>query len=118
MFGSTIAEYVFRCSKASTLVDGNRAVRKAVDIDWYGAGCTKAKAIKCVDIMHNVSELPIKTDQSAYEFAKVYLPELQELLHALCPTEGSHTAHIELWDLAELSVMEKEEELRRYENSN
>lgn len=78
-FAETVAGIVFYVTEISQKSDGNRAVRKAIDLRHYAAGPPESQDLKCADIIHNVPSI-VQFDP---EFAWVYLKEKEQLLNAL-----------------------------------
>lgn len=86
-FGLLVAAYVDELTDVSKPEDGNRAVRKAIDLAHTAQASPAAKTIKLADLLHNTSS--IRTYDP--EFAKVYLVEKRALLEVL--TEGDPTLY-------------------------
>lgn len=78
-FGAEVAGLVDDLSDVSTLADGNRAARKAIDRAHTARAHPKAKTIKALDLVHNTASI-VACDRS---FSLVYLPEKALLLNVL-----------------------------------
>ncbi len=89
-FGSNVAELVGWLTKVSRKEDGNRAMRKLIDMQHIAAAPAAAKTIKLADLIDNCKSI-VSRDS---EFAKVYLHEKAELLQVLLDGDAS------LWDQA------------------
>lgn len=84
-FGPIVAMYVADLTDVSRPVDGNRAVRKSIDLAHTAKACADAKTIKLADLLSNTASIV------AYDpgFARVYLKEKAALLAVLA--EGDAT---------------------------
>jgi (p)ppGpp synthase/HD superfamily hydrolase len=89
-FGKEIAELVDQVTDISKPEDGNRAVRKALDLEHLASASPDAKTLKLADLIDN-SESITRYDTG---FAKVYMKEKEALLKVL--TEGNKV----LWKMA------------------
>lgn len=78
-FGEEVAKLVAWLSDISTLSDGNRKVRKAIDRDHIASASAEAHTIKLADLVDNTASI-VKHDP---DFAKVYMREKLELLEVL-----------------------------------
>lgn len=80
-FGGTVARHVFWLTDISKQknIQGNRAVRKAIDRDHIHKAPAEEQFIKLADLMHNTSSI-VQHDKS---FAKVYLREKALILDGL-----------------------------------
>jgi (p)ppGpp synthase/HD superfamily hydrolase len=78
-FGSEVAELVGWLTKISRPGDGNRARRKALDLNHLAKAPAAAKTIKLADLVDNT--LTVKDRDPA--FWRVYRPEKQALLQVL-----------------------------------
>lgn len=78
-FGPWIVTLVSELTDVSRKTDGNRKLRKQMDLEHLATACALAQTVKVADIMSN-SESIFKY---APKFAKVYLPEKAALLQAL-----------------------------------
>jgi (p)ppGpp synthase/HD superfamily hydrolase len=96
VFGVRIAGLVENLTDVSRPEDGNRGIRKAIDLRHTAAADPVAKTIKLADLIDNTKTI------TAFDknFAKVYMHEKQRLLEVL--KEGDST----LWALAN-SMVEK-----------
>lgn len=86
-FGYSIAEMVHQLSDVSQSSDGNRAVRKAIDLQHTAKAWPKTKTVKLADLISNTSSI-CKHDE---KFAAVYMAEKRDLLKVL--TEGDATLY-------------------------
>lgn len=84
-FGATVAKYVDGLTDVSTLEDGNRAERKALDRAHTAVQCPEVKTIKLADLIHNTLSIEAH-DPSFY---KIYRAEKIALLEYL--SEGDKT---------------------------
>lgn len=78
-FGTVIADLVFWLTDQSTLADGNRVVRKAIDRKHTLASPHDAQFIKLADLIDNTVSIA-KNDEG---FAKVYFIEKQLILNGM-----------------------------------
>lgn len=78
-FGATVAKYVDGLTDVSTLEDGNRAERKALDRAHIAVQCPEVKTIKLADLIHNTLSIEAH-DPSFY---KIYRAEKIALLEHL-----------------------------------
>ncbi len=78
-FGDGVAAMVEMVTDVSRLQDGNRAIRKLIDLEHLSLANPDAKTIKLADLIHN-SESINKHDQN---FARIYMAEKRELLKVL-----------------------------------
>jgi (p)ppGpp synthase/HD superfamily hydrolase len=90
VFGDTVAELVEMLTDKSKPEDGNRAVRKQIDLEHTAVASADAKTIKLADLIDNSTSI-IERDK---EFAKIYLNEKSKLLNVL--KEGN----TKLWEEA------------------
>lgn len=88
MFGADTARLVSDLSDVSRPEDGNRAVRKAIDLEHTAAADPRAKTIKCMDLVHNTASIV----KFAPGFARVYLPEKARILERIsdCSDPRAH----------------------------
>lgn len=89
-FGEDISDLVEMLTDVSKPTDGNRKIRKAIDLVHISVASPRAKTIKLADLIDNTSSI-MEHDP---EFAVVYLEEKKALLSVL--REGDRT----LWKLA------------------
>ena len=82
MFGNEVADLVYWLTDVSRPEDGNRAVRKNIDLLHIAGASPAAKTIKLADIISNSRSI-LTHDR---KFAQVYIPEKAALLSVL--TEG------------------------------
>lgn len=78
-FGINIARYVKGLTEVSKPTDGNRAMRKSRDRDWYASQSPDVQTIKVLDMISNT----VSIKEHDPEFWKVYRNEKLELLNAL-----------------------------------
>ena len=78
-FGSTIASLVADLTDVSKPSDGNRKVRKHLDLLHNGQGSAQAKTIKLADLIDNTKSI-VSFDPN---FARKYMDEKQALLKVL-----------------------------------
>ena len=90
VFGSEIANLVEMLTDVSKPSDGNRSVRKAIDLEHTAKASSQAKTIKLADLIDNTQSI-VKYDKG---FAKIYLAEKLLLLEVLRDGDAS------LWDMA------------------
>jgi (p)ppGpp synthase/HD superfamily hydrolase len=81
-FGSEVYFMVAKLTNTSRPEDGNRAKRKAKDLEWIQTGSPHAKTVKLADLISNTASI-VTYDP---KFAAVYLTEKRALLGVL--TEG------------------------------
>jgi (p)ppGpp synthase/HD superfamily hydrolase len=79
MFGPAIADIVAGVTDVSTLADGNRATRAAIDRNHVAAASEKSQIVKAFDIISNTSSIA-NLDR---KFAAVYLPEKKKVAEVL-----------------------------------
>jgi len=94
MFGPTVGDMVEQLTDVSKAEDGNRAVRKAIDLQHTAQACPAAKTVKLADLISNSSSITAHDP----EFAKVYLAEKRALLEVL--REGDPTLYQMAYDIA------------------
>lgn len=78
-FGPLITGFVKEVTDVSKPEDGNRSVRKKLDLDHLAQSSPAGAAIKLADLISNAKDI-VKHDHS---FARVYLKEKLELLKVL-----------------------------------
>jgi (p)ppGpp synthase/HD superfamily hydrolase len=78
-FGTEVAELVGWLTDVSKKDDGNRAVRKQMDLEHTAQAPAAAQTIKLADLISNTSSI-VKNDP---KFAETYLKEKQALLKVL-----------------------------------
>jgi len=77
LFGRKVARLVAEVTNPSKLIDGSRAVRKAIDHEHLKKASPEGMSIKLADIVDNTPSIV----KHAPEFArKKYLPEMRALL--------------------------------------
>lgn len=84
-FGPIVAMYVADLTDVSRADDGNRAVRKAIDLAHTAKACADAKTIKLADLLSNTASI-VAHDP---DFARVYLKEKTALLKVLVEGDAS-----------------------------
>lgn len=100
-FGEVVTGYVDGLTDVSKPSDGNRAQRKALDLEHLAGAGFEIQSIKLCDLMHNTASI-VKYDK---DFARVYLPEKERLLAVL--TKG----HPQLISKAKQSLSAAKEQL-------
>lgn len=83
-FGSTVADLVLEVTEVSR-PGPPRAVRKALDRDHFARASSWGQSIKLADVAHNAGGIAT-TDP---KFARIYLPELEDLLRVLTAGDES-----------------------------
>lgn len=78
-FGSDVAKLVSWLTDVSQLSDGNRKIRKNIDLQHSAAAPAEAQSIKLADLISNSISI-VQHDQN---FAKVYLREKAALMQVL-----------------------------------
>lgn len=78
-FGEDIANLVLDLTDVSTPSDGNRVVRKSIDLKHLAAASARAKTVKLADLINNCIDI---TRHDA-RFAVTYLAEMSALLAVL-----------------------------------
>lgn len=78
-FGNEVASLVDMLTNVSTLKDGCREIRKAIERHHISRACDDAKTIKLADIIDNVPDI-VKNDPV---FAKTYIREKIDMLNVL-----------------------------------
>jgi (p)ppGpp synthase/HD superfamily hydrolase len=97
-FGPLVARFVLDLTDISKPTDGNRRMRKDIDLHHTAAAHPKAKTIKLADLIDNTRSI-VQYDP---KFAVTYLKEKRALLGVL--REGDKT----LWDrAAKIAGLEK-----------
>jgi (p)ppGpp synthase/HD superfamily hydrolase len=86
-FGPHVARLVAELTDISRPEDGNRAARKAMDLEHTARACPEAKTIKLADLIDNSRSI-VERDP---KFAIVYLEEKRRLLEVL--REGDPTLY-------------------------
>lgn len=94
MFGPTVGDMVEQLTDVSKPEDGNRATRKAIDLQHTAKASPAAKTIKLADLISNSSSIAAHDP----EFAKVYLAEKRALLQVL--REGDPTLYQMAYNIA------------------
>ncbi|HMK66383.1 MAG TPA: HD domain-containing protein, partial [Thermodesulfobacteriota bacterium] len=78
-FGPTLAKLVLELTDVSRPGDGNRAVRKTIDLNHLALASPRAKTVKLADLIDNCQDI-CKHDPA---FAGVYIAEMNALLGVL-----------------------------------
>ena len=79
VFGHDVGEGVRFTTDISTKADGNRAIRKAKDLQHYASGDWRSQSVKVADLLSNTRTIvPLDMD-----FATVYIPEKRRMVDAL-----------------------------------
>ncbi len=78
-FGFPIAALVLELTDISKAEDGNRKIRKRIDLEHLASASINAKTIKLADLIHNSKSI-LEYDS---KFAKVYMREKADLLDVL-----------------------------------
>lgn len=86
-FGSEVAELVSWLTDVSKPADGNRAVRKQLDLEHTAQAPAAAQTIKLADLISNTASIV----QHDLKFAETYLKEKAALLRVL--TKGDPTLY-------------------------
>lgn len=79
LFGARVEDFVFDLTDVSKPEDGNRAVRKTLDLEHLRSATFEAQLIKCADLIDNTRSIALYDAA----FAKIYLPEKISLLSAM-----------------------------------
>lgn len=87
LFGPKVAELVENLTDVSKKTDGNRKVRKAIDLAHTAQACPEAKTIKLADLISNATDI-VRNDP---DFGRIYIQEKEALLKVL--TEGDARLH-------------------------
>jgi (p)ppGpp synthase/HD superfamily hydrolase len=90
-FGNEITDLVGWLTDVSKLEDGNRKVRKQLDLDHTAESPPAAKTIKCADLISNCKSI-VQYDP---DFARVFLHEKERLLNVM--TEADPGLLAEAW---------------------
>jgi len=91
-FGDHVASMVSDLTDVSTLDQGNRATRKAIDREHSAQASPEAQTVKLADLIDNTESI-VSNDRN---FAKVYLAEKRLLLDVL--TKGDETLLKMAWE--------------------
>jgi (p)ppGpp synthase/HD superfamily hydrolase len=89
-FNDEVCRLVSEVTNVTTLADGNRATRKALERKHLATASPDAQTIKLVDILDNVGSIFINDPG----FAKIYLAEKRAVLDILTAGDAN------LWSLA------------------
>lgn len=79
LFGDTVSLYVVGLSDVTTLADGNRAKRKAIERDRLANSFPSIQTVKVADLISNARSICVHDP----DFAKVFMVEMEELLMVL-----------------------------------
>ena len=96
LFGYRVTKLVIGITQVSVPGDGNRAIRKALDLAFLAAQSPDVKTIKLADMIHNSISI-IEYDK---RFSRIYMSEMRQLIEVL--RSGSSV----LWDRAN-EIVEK-----------
>ena len=86
-FGYGIRYIVGDLTDVSKPEDGNRAMRKAIDLEHTRNACTAAHNVKLVDLYHNTMSIAVHDKN----FARTYLREKLKVLHAISDNPKVHS---------------------------
>lgn len=86
-FGDVVADLVSDLTDVSKPEDGNRAIRKAKDLEHTANASADAQTIKLADLLSNTKSI-VAHDAN---FARIYLAEKSKMLDVL--TKGDATLH-------------------------
>lgn len=101
-FGETVARYVVGLTDVTTLADGNRKFRKAIECARLAATCAEVQTIKAADLYCNTLSI---TMHDVRFLKKAYLPEAQALYHALTKADPGIRMELNaILDVAEATV--------------
>lgn len=106
-FGLDVAALVEMLTDISTKEDGNRFIRKQIDLAHTAQASREAKTIKLADLIDNTKTI-VEYDKN---FARVYLDEKARLLNVL--VEGDAF----LYEIAWRSLIEGQKQLIQHELS-
>lgn len=101
VFGERVALLVIEVTNVSRLEDGNRAVRKRLDLEHLARSSADGATIKLADLIDNTSSI-VKHDK---DFARAYLREKEALLKVL------RHGNAELWKRAYETLQAAQREL-------
>ncbi len=90
MFGYQVAKMVYGLTDVSKLTDGNRGVRKEIDLQHTAKADPNTKTIKLADLIDNSKTIIVCGDG----FARIYMAEKKKLLRVLKAGDAG------LWDIA------------------
>ena len=94
LFGHQVTNLVWWLTDVSKPSDGNRAIRKEIDLKHLAKASPEAQTIKLADIIDNARDIQVYDPK----FSVVYLKECRNLLNVL--REGDET----LFNLAEFII--------------
>lgn len=94
-FGASIASLVEQVTDVSKPSDGNRKVRKALDLEHLAGASPEGQTIKLADLIDNAQDIQ-KNDP---DFAVVYMREKRELLKVL--TKGDRGLYNQAMEIVE-----------------
>lgn len=78
-FGEDVMLLVMELTDISRPSDGNRVTRKTIDRLHLAKASQRAKTVKLADVIDNTRDI----SKHDHRFARVFLPEMHELLHVL-----------------------------------
>lgn len=93
LFGETVTRYVVDVTDVSKLSDGNRKVRKQIDLEHLAKAAPASKTIKLADIIDNGRSI-MKHDPG---FARIWLQEKKDLLPYL--VEGDYVLYKQAYQI-------------------
>jgi len=97
-FGHGVAGLVENLTDVSKPSDGNRATRKAIDLQHSARASTRAMSVKLADLIDNCRDITRHDER----FARVYVPEMGALLNVL--VDGDQTLYEQARRLHEKSM--------------
>lgn len=100
LFGDVVGDLVADLTDVSKPTDGNRAVRKAMDLEHTARASAGAQTVKCCDLISNTKSI-VEHDAN---FAKVYLVEKGKMLDVL--TKADPTILARARKLYETAIMD------------
>ena len=96
-FGPQVTSLVMMMTDVSKLSDGNRKVRKQMDLEHTRDSLPEGKTIKLADLISNSRSIIGLDHPEAKAFAKVWIPEKRALMEVL--KEGDPTLYQIAMDL-------------------
>jgi (p)ppGpp synthase/HD superfamily hydrolase len=83
-FESSVTNFVLQVTESTTLADGNRATRKAIERVYLANACAAMQTVKVADLLHNSFSI-CRYDE---KFKLVFLPEMKLLIDCLTQAHG------------------------------
>jgi (p)ppGpp synthase/HD superfamily hydrolase len=83
--GNEVTDLVLEVTKVSCQEDGNRAIRKALDLEFLKNISFKARILKLADVIDNTSNTTEHTDK---DYIRMYLSEKWDVVKAIKPPPG------------------------------